>query len=220
MAQVLYGINIVYVYLQIYTYIYICIEYYYYYYYYYYLILAVRWCDVFTVVQYIAWYPLHDIKVQYIIFCYFLCSHFKTAVDTSMFQTSVPKPWNISGVIPTMWVPVMGIAGSFYNILCHENQWKLLLVHRGLAMPGNALKCVQSHASQPGSGPSFSQQSDPLIRFLGPYREVMLGRMGSIYSFQPPDKNGILVRLFFAINDWQIEPYVLYLFHPHHGINS
>ena len=42
---------------------------------------------------------------------------------------------------------------------------------------------------------------DPLIRFLGPYREVMLGRMKSIYSFQPPDENGILVMLFFVIND-------------------
>ena len=88
-----------------------------------------------------------------------------------------------------------------------------------VAMPGNALKCVQSHASQPGSGPSFSQQRWSADPFLGPYREVMLGRMGSIYSFQPPYTWDTCQAIFLLLT-WQIEPYFLYLFRPHHGINS
>ena len=93
-----------------------------------------------------------------------------------------------TSIYQLFWCELQG-----YKVLthCHFRPWKsmkvvtcsprfLCLLHlpcftkpslarNYVAMPGNALKCVQSHASQPGSGPSFSQQRwsvDPFFRPL------------------------------------------------------
>jgi hypothetical protein len=77
-----------------------------------------------------------------------------------------------------------------------------------VAMPGNALKCVQSHASQPGSGPSFSQQRWSADPFFRPLQGGYAWEDGINIFIPTTLYMGYLSGYFFAINltNWTIFP--------------